>query len=73
MINQQLRNLLKECTVLIEVPNTNRRGTGFFVGNGLVLTCGHVVKDAETKLINIKWQRKNCTDIFEARVLRIMH
>ena len=39
-----LRSLLVECTVRISVPGDS--GTGFFVGQDLVLTCAHVVQEA---------------------------
>jgi hypothetical protein len=36
-------DLLPSCTVRIEVANVHR-GTGFFVGPGLVVTCAHVIE-----------------------------
>ena len=44
-MEKSLYELLSECTARITVKNT--RGTGFFVAPGLVLTCAHVVEDAQ--------------------------
>jgi len=44
----------QKSTVRIQVGNTH--GTGFFVTNGLILTCAHVVKDAGSQEIKAYWQ-----------------
>lgn len=45
----------KESVVRIDV-NGSPKGTGFFVGPGLALTCHHVVKDRAKDAISIYWQ-----------------
>lgn len=44
----RLRRLLDECAVL--VGDKRQAGSGFFAGPGLVVTCAHVVGDAEEKV-----------------------
>lgn len=41
---QRLDELLQYCTVKITVPDQVGWGSGFFVAQGLILTCAHVVK-----------------------------
>ncbi len=56
-----ITELLRQCTVQLVVQNS--KGSGFFVAPGLVLTCAHVVKDAQEKQgdVNVFWQNeKNC-------------
>jgi len=48
----QLIEILKECTVRLKT--TNESGTGFFIAPGTILTCAHVVKEAET--LNVFWK-----------------
>src|SRR5579884_3672127 len=66
-MGQQLYNLLKHCTARIFVPGTpevkeekDEGGSGFFVAPGLLLTCRHVVKFAESSPEKIKvfWNRE---------------
>jgi len=40
----RLDQLLKACTVRIEVSGGRSRGTGFFFAPKLILTCAHVVR-----------------------------
>ena len=47
----------KESVVRIDI-NGDPKGTGFFVGPGLALTCHHVVKDKAKDTISIHWQGK---------------
>jgi hypothetical protein len=51
-----LRSLLADCTVRISVPGD--AGTGFFVAEGLVLTCAHVVKNGRINgdAPTVRWQ-----------------
>jgi GUN4-like/Trypsin-like peptidase domain len=54
-------DLLKKCTVRIEIAGEVGHGTGFFVAPKWVLTCFHVVKKANTgtsKPIQIFWQNQ---------------
>ena len=39
-----IQDFLVDCTVRVE--SSGRRGTGFFIAPGLVLTCAHVIEDA---------------------------
>lgn len=52
---------LKQCTVRLSVTGGQGHGTGFFVAPGLILTCAHVVKGANSRLINVWWQSQNYT------------
>ncbi len=52
----KLYQLFQDCTVRLSTPGD--RGTGFFVAPGLILTCNHVVKNAEAKDIEVCWQDK---------------
>ena len=56
-MEQQLYELLRQCTVRVSVPGKNGHGTGFFVAPGLILTCAHVVKavQATTSLVEVYW------------------
>jgi HEAT repeat protein len=51
-----LEDLLQQCTVKITVPGG--WGTGFFVAPGLILTCAHVVREAQEQAIAIRWQQQ---------------
>lgn len=44
-LEEQLLELLRQCTVKLAVPGGH--GTGFFVASGMVLTCAHVVEPAQ--------------------------
>lgn len=48
--------LLERCTVKIRTRGGD--GTGFFVAPGLIITCAHVVKETNGKLIKICWQNQ---------------
>src|SRR6266498_706719 len=56
-MDQRLYELLRQCTVRISVLGKAGHGTGFFVAPGLVLTCAHVIKDAqpETSSVELYW------------------
>jgi CHASE2 domain-containing sensor protein len=56
---EQLIELLIQCTVRIDFPGGN--GTGFFVAEGLILTCWHVAEhiSAEAKVV---WQSSEAKD-----------
>ena len=43
---QSLYELLRSCTVRLSVPKKTQ-GTGFFVAPGFILTCAHVVQEAQ--------------------------
>jgi HEAT repeat protein len=53
-----LYELLRQCTVRVSVSGKTGHGTGFFVDRGLVLTCAHVIKEAQTDAtsIDIYWK-----------------
>ena len=48
-----LEDLLRACTV--RVTGGPMPGTGFFVAPGMVLTCVHVIGDADT--LTVRWER----------------
>jgi trypsin-like peptidase len=54
---EDLRRLLRECTVRINTPSGH--GTGFFAGQSLVLTCRHVVVNEQSTFtpeqLNVLW------------------
>jgi hypothetical protein len=63
-------DLLKKCTVRIEIEGEVGHGTGFFVAPKQVLTCFHVVKKANTgtsKPIQIFWQNQ----VYLAEILKL--
>jgi len=49
----RLDQLLKTCTVRIEVSGTKSQGTGFFFAPKLILTCTHVVKNPVSKFVKV--------------------
>ncbi|MGK7938719.1 MAG: trypsin-like peptidase domain-containing protein [Crocosphaera sp.] len=54
-----IRDYLQQCTVRLNYGES--QGTGFFVASGFILTCAHVVEDAESNLINVFWKANNQT------------
>ena len=56
-MEQQLYELLRQCTVRVSILGKTGHGTGFFVGPGLILTCAHVVKAARpsTSPVEVYW------------------
>lgn len=56
MMEQSLYELLQQCTVRVSVPKRGQ-GSGFFVAPGLVLTCAHVVVEAQKQNleVNVTW------------------
>ena len=65
-MEQPLFDLLHRCTVKLTVRGGH--GTGFFVAPGLILTCAHVVKEAGTTPIKVRWQHQH--DFAEATIER---
>jgi hypothetical protein len=55
-MDRRLFELLPRCTAKLSIPGKAGYGTGFFVANGLILTCAHVVKDTENIPIKVCWQ-----------------
>jgi hypothetical protein len=53
-MEQQLYELLRQCTVRVAVQGKTGHGTGFFVAPGLVLTCAHVIKAAQPYPLSIE-------------------
>ena len=54
----QLEDLLKQCTVKLTIPGKKDWGTGFFVAAEWILTCNHVVQEAERQPIQVRWQNQ---------------
>src|SRR5260370_22456175 len=56
-MEQQLYELLRQCTMRISVPGKVGHGTGCFVAPSLILTCAHVVKAAQLNndAVEIYW------------------
>ncbi len=57
-MEQQLYELLRQCTVRVSVPGNAGYGTGFFVAHGLILTCSHVIKAVQpgASLVGVHWE-----------------
>lgn len=50
---------LNDCTVRLSYPGTKtHEGTGFFVGEGWILTCAHVLTKGSTQQVNVWWQNR---------------
>ena len=63
-----LYELLHQCSVKLSLPD-GPCGTGFFVAQGYVLTCEHVVRDAVDAPIQMRWQhQQNYADAYIERV-----
>lgn len=58
---EQLVELLRQCTVKIVIPNGH--GTGFFIAPDKILTCAHVVDAAQQtgKAVTAYWNNKSYT------------
>src|SRR5690349_6858956 len=69
-MEQQLYELLHQCTVRISVSGKTGHGTGFFVAPGLILTCAHVLKGAQsdTPSIEVYWDGQS----YPAQIIRIL-
>ncbi|HEX7736089.1 MAG TPA: trypsin-like peptidase domain-containing protein [Ktedonobacteraceae bacterium] len=55
-MGQSRYELLRQCMVRVAVPGGPKKaqGTGFFVAPGLILTCAHVVEDAQKQNAGIE-------------------
>jgi len=53
MLMDSVYDLLQDCTVRIE---GTERGTGFLVSPGKLLTCAHVVKNANLAHLQLRWR-----------------
>jgi len=62
----RLEELIQRCTVKLSSAGI-RNGTGFFIAPKYILTCKHVVRDAEEP-IQVRWQQEK--DFAEANVLK---
>src|SRR5260370_14253984 len=56
---RSLYELLRHCTVRVSVPK-KAQGTGFFVASGLILTCAHVVAEAQqhNAVVEVVWNNQ---------------
>jgi len=64
-----IQDFLIDCTVRVETGG--RRGTGFFIAPGLVLTCAHLIEDAQSgdypsSGVDVYWSGQR----YEARMIR---
>ena len=55
-MSKALYQLFNDCTVRLE--SCNSRGTGFFVAQGKILTCAHVVENVTQQKIQAIWKDK---------------
>ena len=60
-----LENLLQQCTVKLSLPERTGWGTGFFVAPGWILTCAHVVPEANGQPVQVQWQKIELEAIVE--------
>lgn len=58
-MNQELAELLKQCTVKLSIAGKSGWGTGFYVAPDLILTCAHVVKEAGFNPVTVSCQNQN--------------
>ncbi len=72
-MEQQLYELLRQCTVRISVSGKIGHGTGFFVAPGLVLTCAHVVKAAQSSMNAVEVYRNGQSYIAQIMKLQQEH
>jgi len=56
MIKSEAHKHLELCTVKIE--SDYNVGSGFFIKQGLIVTCYHVVEDCSSKQLTVTWQEK---------------
>lgn len=58
---EQLLSLLRSCTV--QISGAGERGTGFFVAPSLILTCAHVVENAQRRqsAVAVAWEEQSYT------------
>ena len=62
-MSQSLERLLQRCAVKVTVPGQMGWGTGFFVAPGQILTCFHVIKNAQNGAVQVSWQNEeNCAE-----------
>ncbi|MBL1179319.1 tetratricopeptide repeat protein [Pantanalinema sp. GBBB05] len=61
----QLEDLLQECTVKLSLPGRVGWGTGFFLAPEWILTCHHVVRDADGNPVQVQWQQVELDAVVE--------
>lgn len=72
MTSPKMRDLLNSCTVKILSSSKQLQGTGFFIAEGLILTCAHVVRDfKDSDEIDISWRSGN-PPTFKAQIREII-
>lgn len=47
-MEQPIYELLRRCTARVSIRGKPGHGSGFFVASGLLLTCAHVVRSAQS-------------------------
>jgi S1-C subfamily serine protease len=69
-MKQELYELLRQCTVRVSISGKAGYGTGFFVAPDLILTCAHVVRDAQqdTDSIEVKWNNQ----FYQVEIMKIV-
>ncbi|MGK7947189.1 MAG: serine protease, partial [Microcystaceae cyanobacterium] len=63
-----MRESLQQSTVRLNLGES--QGTGFFVAQGLILTCAHVVEYAESNPVDVFWKAKNTT--YTAKIEKLL-
>jgi len=61
----QLEDLLQQCTVKLSLPGRGGWGTGFFVAPEWILTCHHVVREANGNPVQVQWQKVELEAVVE--------
>jgi tetratricopeptide (TPR) repeat protein len=70
MEEKTLDMILHDCTVRLVLPGKKGYGTGFFVAAGLILTCAHVVEDAQQS--NTSVEANYSGKIYIAQILKFL-
>lgn len=61
----QLEDLVQQCTVKLSLPGRGGWGTGFFVAPEWILTCHHVVREANGNPVQVQWQKVELEAVVE--------
>ena len=60
--------LQSSCTIFVSSNKSNWSGSGFYIGNKMIVTAGHVVSDPAVSEINITFDNKN---FYKANIFKI--